>query len=356
MSLVEAGREALDQVDELARHLVAAGGPVHVVGRVLAEDAQQVAVRGRGRRVVAGLDVDLAEADGGLAAVAAPRTRAARRRGRSVRSIVAQRGPGLAGRGGPLGSAVSAALNFTTGLRTFQASSRCAVVARGRRVSMSSARLGSALQRIVAASISVPSSSRTPSPGMISATGTPVASWRAGLARGVGDREADHPHAALDVAPDRALALEVALVVHELDRGGAGILRAAVGGDHALAEQRVLQALVLHVVVEDVGDRRVEDDVEHRLLAVQQILDLLAGRALADPGVAPARAQPAADLVEDVLVGPVALDVLLGDLQLLEVAPASWRRRATGRTTCRPRTAPTGSGRRRSTRSRAAGG
>ena len=68
--VVEAGREALDQVDELARDLVAAGGPVHVVGRVLAEDAQQVAVLRRRAGVVAGLDVDLAEADGGLAAVA----------------------------------------------------------------------------------------------------------------------------------------------------------------------------------------------------------------------------------------------------------------------------------------------
>ena len=72
MIVVEAGREAVDQVDELLRDLVAAGRPVHLVGRVLAEDAQQVAVaRGAGRRVVAGLDVDLAEADGGLAAVAA---------------------------------------------------------------------------------------------------------------------------------------------------------------------------------------------------------------------------------------------------------------------------------------------
>ena len=44
-------------------------------------------------------------------------------------------------------------------------------------MSRSSATFGSALQRIVAASISVPSSSRTPSPGMISLTGTPVASW-----------------------------------------------------------------------------------------------------------------------------------------------------------------------------------
>ncbi len=103
---------------------------------------------------------------------------------------------------------------------------------------------GSALQRTRRARISVPSSSTTPSPGMICGDGDAGGELGAGLARGVGDREADHPHAALDVAPDRALALEVALVVHELDRRGALVLRAALGGDHALAEQRVLEALV----------------------------------------------------------------------------------------------------------------
>ena len=75
--------------------------PVHLVGRVLAEDAQQVAVARRGARVVAGLDVDLAEADGGLAAGAALEGALGgvealgdvdRRPGRPV----------LAGRGGPV--------------------------------------------------------------------------------------------------------------------------------------------------------------------------------------------------------------------------------------------------------------
>ena len=69
--VAEAGRERVDQRDELLRDLVAARVPValrEVVRRVLAEDAQQVVALGRGRRVVAGLDVDLAEADGGLAA------------------------------------------------------------------------------------------------------------------------------------------------------------------------------------------------------------------------------------------------------------------------------------------------
>ena len=142
---------------------------------------------------------------------------------------------------------------------------------------------------------------------------------RAGLLGGVGQREAHHPHAALHVAPHRSLALEVALVVHELDRGRAGVLGPAVGGDHALAEQRVLQALVAHVVVEDLGDRGAEDDVDHRLLAIEELLDLGARRGLAHPRVALPRAQLAADGVEEVLVGPVALDVLGRDAQLDEV-------------------------------------
>ena len=78
---------------------------------------------GRGRRVVAGLDVDLAEADGGLAAVA----RLERALGgveACVTSIVARAGQSAPGAAVHSGSAVSAALNLTTGLRTFHASSR----------------------------------------------------------------------------------------------------------------------------------------------------------------------------------------------------------------------------------------
>ena len=189
---------------------------------------------GAGRRVVAGLDVDLAEADGRLAA----RRSASNARWASSsaagdvdrRAAPASVSPGAAVHSG---SALSAALNFTTGLRTFHASRRVAVV--GRDVvaveQAAARRFGSALQTTVRARMSVPSSSRTPSPGTISADRDAAGELRAGLLRGVGDREADHPHAALDVAPHRALALEVALVVHELDRGGARVLRAAVGGD-----------------------------------------------------------------------------------------------------------------------------
>src|SRR6185437_7965953 len=62
--------EAGDQVDELLLHVLAAAVPVavlDVVRGVLAEDREEVLVRrGRGR-VVAGLDINLAEAHGGLA-------------------------------------------------------------------------------------------------------------------------------------------------------------------------------------------------------------------------------------------------------------------------------------------------
>ena len=94
----------------------------------------------------------------------------------------------------------------------------------------------------------------------------------------------------------------------------------AVGGDDALAEERVLQPLVAHVVVEHLGDRGAEDDVEHRLLAAEQLLDLRARRRLAHPRVARAGAQLAADLVEEVLIGPVALDVLGDDAEVAKVA------------------------------------
>src|ERR1700761_1601901 len=56
----EVGGEAGDQVDELLLDVLAPAVPIavlDVVGRVLAEDREQVAIGGRRRRVVAGLDV-----------------------------------------------------------------------------------------------------------------------------------------------------------------------------------------------------------------------------------------------------------------------------------------------------------
>src|SRR4051794_2796998 len=101
----EAGREAVDEADEVLGDLLAAGVPRPVgelVRRVLAEHAEQVAAVRRRRRVVAGLDVDLAERDGRLAASA---TLEGRLRLVEAAGAVDRRSgrPALAGRGRPLG-------------------------------------------------------------------------------------------------------------------------------------------------------------------------------------------------------------------------------------------------------------
>ena len=164
-AVLEVGREAGDQVDELAAHLLAAGVPaavVEVVRRVLAEHAQQVLARRRGRGVVAGLHVDLAEADGRLAA----------RRALEVALGVVEAGRDvdgrarrerLAGRGGPgSGAGSSAALNFTTGLCSSHALQPLAV-RRRHRVAVARAAAarpsGRRCRSPCAARISVPSSS-----------------------------------------------------------------------------------------------------------------------------------------------------------------------------------------------------
>src|SRR3954463_15821566 len=316
---LEAGREAVDQRDELARDVVSSlvpGAARELVRRVLAEHAQQMAAGRRGTRVVPRLDVDLAEPDGGLAAVAGleaalrvvePAGQIDRRPG----------GPFGAGGGRPLGERVQRGVELHDGAADLPGLETVLVVVRD---------LGEEPQRDLRVGVA-DHGARVDERALLEPDapaghdlghGNPRGELRSGLAGGVGDREADHAHAALDVAPYRALALEVALVVHELDRGGARVLRAAVGRDHALAEQRVLQALVAHVLVEHLGDRGAEHDVDHVLLALEQLLDLVARRRVAEPRVAVARAQAAADLVEEVLVGPVAVDVGLGDLQVLE--------------------------------------
>ncbi len=85
----------------------------------------------------------------------------------------------------------------------------------------------------------------------------------------------------------------------------------------------VFSALVGEVGVEHLGDRGLEDEVDHLPRAAEHRLDLLAARAVADPGVALALAQLAADLVEELLVGPVAGDVLLGDAELAQAGVGS---------------------------------
>ena len=138
----------------------------------------------------------------------------------------------------------------------------------------------------------------------------------AGLDRGVADRKGDHAHAALDVAPRaRVVPVELAHVVHQVDHRRALVLWPAVGGDEALAVERVLDPLVVHVRVEHVGDRRFEDEVDQVRIA-QHLLELGARGGVADPGVPLALAELAAGAVERLAVGLPALDVLVRDAEV----------------------------------------
>ena len=70
-----------------------------------------------------------------------------------------------------------------------------------------------------------------------------------------------------------------------MHRRGPRIAGTGVGADHALAEERVLEPLVVDVAVDRVRDRLLEHDRD-QLLVAQQLLDLRPGRGRALPGVA----------------------------------------------------------------------
>ena len=107
--------------------------------------------------------------------------------------------------------------------------------------------------------------------------------------------------------------------MHQLHRGGAGIARPGPGADHAAAEERVVKAAIVEVVLHHLRDRCLEDEVDHLAAAAEHRLDLGAGRRLALPGVALALAEQLADVVVELLVPPVAVDVALRDSERLEV-------------------------------------
>src|SRR5581483_9082435 len=132
---------------------------------------------------------------------------------------------------------------------------------------------------------------------------------RAGLEGRIRDLERDAAHPTLHVAPDRPLAQQVPLVMHELHLRGAGVARAGEGADHALPEQGLLERLVPDVAVEDARDRVLERDRD-QLLVADRRLELLAARRATLPRIPErARAQQPPEALEGVLVGGVALDV-----------------------------------------------
>ena len=103
----------------------------------------------------------------------------------------------------------------------------------------------------------------------------------------VGQRERHPPGAAADVPP--AAVGERAHRVHRVDAGGARITRARPRADHALAVEQRAQPLVTHVLLDDVGDRAVQQHVEALRVVGEQLGQLGPIGAGADPGVGAGR-------------------------------------------------------------------
>ena len=290
------GAKRDDQVDELLRHPVAPRVPVAVgdlVGRVLAEDAQQVLALRRRARVIAGLDVDLAEGDGGLAGRAAleRRLRLVHRAGGVDVARAGQSAPGAAVQFGSRSSAGVELDHRAADLPGARAARGSRRRSRRRRASRASASGRRCRSRSAPAERCRPRAS-LPRRGRSRRPATPQASTAPASAAASAIAKLHHPHAALDVAPDRPLAVEVSLVVHELDRGGAVVVRAAPGADDPLAEQRRLQRARRRC--RSSSTSAIEASKQRSIIscvAAEQVLDLVAGRACRRPRC---RARPCA--------------------------------------------------------------
>ena len=96
-----------------------------------------------------------------------------------------------------------------------------------------------------------------------------------------------------------------------VDAGGARVARAGTGADDALAVQGGAQPFVADVVLDDVGDRGVEQRVDRLSVVAEPRLDLVARRSVAEPCVAfglPIAQRPT-DAREQIGIGEVAVHV-----------------------------------------------
>jgi phytoene dehydrogenase-like protein len=127
----------------------------------------------------------------------------------------------------------------------------------------------------------------------------------AGLASRLGKALRDPSHAALDVAPTA----EEAEAVMGVDPRSAGIARPGEGPDDPLSVEGGAQSRVAHVSLDDVGDGRVQYDVERFRVVGEELLELGTVGRVADPGVAGPLAQHRTDAVEERVVGEETSDV-----------------------------------------------
>jgi hypothetical protein len=315
-AVTDVGGELGQGVQDQPGDLVPAAVPAalgQAVGGVLGEHADHVAARRGHRRVVGGLEVDLGEADVGHAPLGV---------GEGLLGGVqaaghVDHGPvGLEPGGGrEAGQPVQGGVQLHHRRAQLPAVHPGPVVAgHDRRVEQVQGphRVGVGDDRGRPEQLAA--LQPHPFPGQDLGHRDPAGQLGAQVEGGLGDGEGDPAHATLDIAPQRALAPQVALVVHELDGGGARVPGAGPGADDPLAVEGVLHPLVAHVAVEGVGDRLLEQHRDQLVVVAQALLQLGPGGRLALPGVALGPgAQPPAQPVEHVLIGQHPLDVALGE-------------------------------------------
>ena len=162
---------------------------------------------------------------------------------------------------------------------------------------------------------------------------------RARLDRGVVHEERHHPHAALDEAPRPGeRGVDAAAGVVQVDRGGPGVERRRAGADHALPHERAAQPRVVEVAAQQLGLRPLEEQAERVGVVAHAVGQLVAGRRVADPGIALAGGPDGVDdAAQQLRQRAVPVDVARGEARHLVQAALLVLPQLHAR--CRPRTA-----------------
>ena len=130
------------------------------------------------------------------------------------------------------------------------------------------------------------------------------------IAGDIGQDEGDGAHTAAHVAPHAVVAEHASRRVVEVDRRRAGVMRAGVGADDALTQERGLQLLVLEVFLDVLDHGPLQHQVERFGVALEAIFDHLARRVAVEPDVVVGgRAQGGAGAAHGVAHGLPALDI-----------------------------------------------
>src|SRR5215470_1321763 len=111
----------------------------------------------------------------------------------------------------------------------------------------------------------------------------------------------------MDIAPDAGVAVEAPRRVVEMDEGGPRVEGRCICADDSLAEIGELQALVLQVALDELGNTPIKEQSAQCFVAADAVFEPLARGWVADPQVAlTGRAQSVAQAGHYVLHGTPA--------------------------------------------------